>query len=241
MSSSTSAEYEERGRRLLHSGRPEEALAVLEEGERRFPGDADLLLGTAMARLQLGELAEACQILEGLRLSRPTPETLRALAEAYLERGKLNQAVQAAVEAVNAAGRDAPLVNALGRAFYEHGRYKTALPFYDRAILIDDGWAEAWFGRGACLWALKQGDEAVKALKKAAALDPADWQARQFLGCALADLGRKDEARSVLESVPLDVPWQRAALERLVALAWWPSDPARQRAMEEAWRQASAR
>ena len=57
MSIQSSGDYEERGLRLLHAGRAEEALTVFEEGERRFPGDAELLMGTAMARLRMGDLA----------------------------------------------------------------------------------------------------------------------------------------------------------------------------------------
>ena len=39
----------------------------------------------------------------------------------------------------------------------------------------------------------------------------------------------------MLESVPLDAPWQKPALERLVALAWWPTDAVRRKEMETLW------
>ncbi len=67
-------------------------------------------------------------------------------------------------------------------------------------------------------------------------LAPTDWQARQFLGCVLCDVGRKDQARAMLESIPLDAPWQKPALERMIAMSWWPSDAKRGAQMEALWR-----
>lgn len=240
MSIQSSSDYEDRGKSLLHLGRVKEALAVLQEGERKFPGDAELLLGASMAKLKLGDYAGSGAILEDLRLRHPSSEVLRALAEAYLGRGMMRPALEAAVQAVNAGGRDAEVPLGLARAFYQRKKYTAALTFYQRAVETSPQWAEAHFGLGACLWALKQPADALKALRRAVELAPEDWQARQFLGCVLADSGFKDESRAVLEAIPLDAPWQKAALERLVAMAWWPSDPARSAAMEEAWRKASA-
>lgn len=239
MAIQSSGDYEERGISLLHDGRVEEALVVFQEGERKFPGDAELLMGTAMARLRLGDCAGACEILQGLRRTHPTAEGLQALSEAYLERGMLRQAMEVAVEAAKGSGSDARFIYRLGRAFYIRQRYGEAFPFYERAAEIFPGWAEAWFGLGACRWALGQAASAEAALRRAVELDPADWQARQFLGCVLHDVGRREEARAMLESVPLEAPWQKPALERLVALSWWPLEAERGRAMDAAWRNAT--
>lgn len=236
MAIQSSGDYEERGLRLLRAGRSEEALTVFEEGERRFPGDAELLMGKAMARLRLSDPAGACEILEGLRRTRPTAEGLQALCEAYLERGMAGPAMEVAVEAAKGAGPDAKFLYRLGRAFYERHLYGEAFPFYEKAAEVAPSWAEAWFGFGACQWALKQPASAEAALRRAVELDSQDWQAQQFLGCLLCDVGRKDEARAILESVPLDAPWQKPALERLVALSWWPCDAKRSGEMEVVWR-----
>jgi len=235
MSIQSSGDYEERGLRLLHAGRAEEALAVFEEAERRFPGDAELLMGQAMSRLRLGDFAASCVILESLRRTRPTAEGLQALSEAYLERGMIKQSMDVAVEAVNGVGTDAKPAYRLGRAFYEHRRFAEAFPFYERAAELAPTWAEAWFGLGACQWALRQPAAAEASLRRAVQLDPADWQAQQFLGCVLCDVGRKAEAKALLEAIPLEAPWQKPALERMVAMSWWPSDPERSRAMEVVW------
>jgi hypothetical protein len=55
------------------------------------------------------------------------------------------------------------------------------------------------------------------------------------LGCVLCDVGRKKEAREMLESVPLDASWQKPALERMIAMSWWPSDAKRSAQMETLW------
>jgi tetratricopeptide (TPR) repeat protein len=237
MSIQSSEEYERQGVELLRSEKAEEALRVFEEGMRRFPGDADLAMGTAMARLNLGDYVRSCEILEGLRRERPRSfETLQALAEAYLARGMRGEALRAAEEAAESARTDARLLYRLGRLFYAARRYGDGLAFYERAAAVAPDWSEAWFGLGACEWSLKRSANAEAALRRAVELAPADWQARQFLGCVLCDLGRKKEAREMLESVPLDATWQKPALERLIAMSWWPSDPERSRQMETLWR-----
>ena len=96
MSIHTSGEYEERGRGLLGAGRAAEALALFEEGCRKFPGDEDLLMGTAMALLKLARFEDACTVLEELRRTRPSGEVLQALVEGYLGRGLLEDATAAA-------------------------------------------------------------------------------------------------------------------------------------------------
>ncbi len=236
MSIQSSEDYENQGLRLLQSEQPADALLVFEEGVRRFPGDADLTMGTAMARLRLGDFANASEILEDLRRTRSRdPEVLQALAQSYLERGLLPDAVKVAHEAAEIARQDAKQLSRLGREFYSRRLYREALPFYELAAEASPEWSETWFGLGACQWALRQAASAEAALRRAVELDPADWQARQFLGCVLCDVGRKDEARAMLQSVPLDAPWQKPALERLVAMAWWPSEGSKSREMEELW------
>lgn len=242
MSIRSSSDYEEQGRSLLAADKAQEALAVFEEGSRRFPGDDDLLMGAALSLSRLGEYGEACRRLEELRSRRPgESDVLQGLAEAYLNRGMVEKALAAAQEAVEAPGCDARTVSRFARSFYESRRRNEALPYYERAATLAPEWGEAWFGLGACLWALKHGPAAEAALRRAVELQPDDYQARQFWGCVLHDLGRRDEARAALEAVPLDAPWQRAALERMVALGWWPKDADRARVFETLWRESAGR
>lgn len=237
MSIQSSGEYQERGLQLLLADKAEEALKIFEEGARKFPGDAELNLGRALTLNKVGEFVRASELLETLRhASTQIEDVLTGLVEAYLGRGMSAQARDAAMEAADGpAKHDAETLCRIGRAFYARKRYRDGLPFYERAAEVAPKDAEAWFGLGACQWALKHAAGAEAALRRAVELAPTDWQARQFLGCVLHDLGRKKDAREILESVPLDVPWQKPALERMVAMAWWPQDAAKRAQMETLW------
>lgn len=238
MSIQSSGEYQDRGLELLLADNPEEALAVFEEGARKFPGDAELNLGRALTLNRLGEFVRAGEILEGLR-GTPTQieDVLTGLTESYLGRGMVVQARAIAQEAAEGpAKHDAETLCRLGRVFYAKKRFGDAEPFYERAAELSPKWGEAWFGLGACQWAMHHAAGAEAALRRAVELEPEDWQARQFLGCLLHDMGRKNDARTMLEKVPLNVPWQKPALERMVAMAWWPKEPERKQQMETLWR-----
>ena len=238
MSIQSSGEYQDRGLELLLADNAQEALSVFEEGARKFPGDAELNLGRALTLNRLGEFVRSSEILEGLRgTSNQMEDVLTGLAEAYLGRGMIAQARAAAAAAAEGPAKyDAETLCRLGRVFYAKKRYVDAFPFFERAAELSPKWSESWFGLGACQWALCHPAGAEAALRRAVELAPADWQARQFLGCLLHDLGRKNDARTMLEAVPLDVPWQKPALERMVAMAWWPKDPERKSRMETLWR-----
>jgi tetratricopeptide (TPR) repeat protein len=237
MSLRSSGEYLDQGRRLLFAGRAGEALAVFEEGARRFPGDDELCMGRALSLSRLGEHAAACEAFEDLKARNPgNAEVLTGLTEALLARGLVQLALLSAREAMRGPEGDEKTAYRLGRAFYAAKRRTEALGFYESAVEKAPAWGEAWFGLGACLWAMKRPAQAEAALRRAVELEPKNWSARQFLGCALYDLGRKDEAKEALEAVPYDAPWERPALERLVASAWWPSDPEKRAALEGLWR-----
>lgn len=240
MSIKSSSEYQEYGLQLLLADKVEEALAVFEEGARKFPGDAELNLGRALTLNRVGEYVRASEILECLRAA-PTQieDVLTGLVEAYLGRGMFKLALAAALEAASGpAARDAETLCRLGRAFYMRRRYRDGLPFYERAAELAPKWGEAWFGLGACHWALRRPAGAEAALRRAVEIEPANWQVRQFLGCVLHDVGRKKDACEMLQSVPLDVPWQKPALERLVAMVWWPQDAEKRKQMESLWNSA---
>lgn len=238
MSIQSSGEYLDRGLQLLGADSAHEALAVFEEGARKFPGDAELSLGRALTLNRVGEFVRASELLEGLRgTATQLEDVLAGLVEAYLGRGMTAQAKAAAKDAADGpAKHDAETLCRLGRLFYLKKRWRDALPHFERAAELSPRWSEAWFGLGACQWALAHPAGAEAALRRAVELSPEDWQARQFLGCVLHDLGRKKEARETLESVPLSVPWQKPALERMVAMAWWPKDEVRRRQMEALWK-----
>jgi len=190
MSIQSSGEYQDRGLELLLADNAEEALSVFEEGARKFPGDAELNLGRALTLNRLGEYVRSCELLEGLRgTSTQIEDVLSGLVEAYLGRNMIAQAKAAAKDALDGpAKHDAETLCRLGRLFYMKKRTRDALPFYERAAELAPKWGEAWFGLGACQWALKHAAGA------------------------------------------------EAALERMVAMAWWPQDAEKRKQMESLWK-----
>lgn len=234
MSIHNSDGYEKRGVSLLMEGNAEEALEVFEEGLRKFPGDLDLRLGSAMARNKLGDFVSACKTLEDLRKQRPAwGDVLQGLTEAYLARGRIKEAVLAATEASGGGEADAEFVHGLAFMFYSRKHYNEALPLYERAVALAPTWDSGHYGLGTCLWSLGRAEPAVASLTRAVELGPENWHARQYLGCVLYDLKRKKEAKAALDAVPLDAVWQKKALERLITMSWRTVDRKKRQALEK--------
>ena len=89
------------GRLLLHEGRPEEALANLEDELRIVPGDPEASFYAGMAAIQLGQHHKAASFLEtAARWAKQVPEAPLALTQVYLALRENAKAVEAARQAV---------------------------------------------------------------------------------------------------------------------------------------------
>ncbi len=91
--------------------------------------------------------------------------------------------------------RSADIHHDLGVDALRSGRFPEALREFDAALAIDDGFSEAWRGRGIVLdLGFGRAEEAEKAYRRAIALNPGYSEARNDLGQLLARSGRYDEA-----------------------------------------------
>lgn len=225
-----SNEYDEQGRKLFLNGRYEESLETFREGLRRFPGDEDLELGIGMCQARLGNVVPAVEALEALRRRRPDwGDVLLGLTDAYLKLGRVQAARESAAEAVKSED-DPSFIHECARLFFDHRRFAEAEGLYRRAAQQTEPYPPAHLGLGACLHRQGNLQGAEKAIREAIRIDPEYWPACQYLGNLLYELDRKQEAREVLERVPLDVTWHRLALERLVNMS--PEEQPKRRAME---------
>lgn len=225
-----SNEYDDTGRKLFLNGRYEEALEMFREGLRRFPGDEDLELGIGMCQARLGNVVPAIETLEALKARRPDwGDVLLGLTDAYLKLGRTQVARECAEEATKGE-TDASFIHEVARLFFDHRRFPDAERMYRRATALGEPYAPAWLGLGACLHRLGNLKDAEAAIREAIKIDPEYWPASQYLGNLLYELDRKQEAREVLDRVPLDVTWHRLALERLVGMS--PEEQPKRRAME---------
>jgi tetratricopeptide (TPR) repeat protein len=79
------------------------------------------------------------------------------------------------------------------------GKYKEAAAKYERAIIVDRKYAEAWSNLGYTLRKRGKFDRAVKAYNKAIKLDPNLAEAHEYLGEAYAEMGKFDLAEKELK------------------------------------------
>lgn len=100
----------------------------------------------------------------------------------------------------------------LGVEALRNGRAPEAMKEFDAALELDDGFAEAWLGKGLVLErAFNKDAEAEHAYRKAIALNPAYAEAWTDLGQLLARTGRTQEALQAFDSALSEMsnrePW----------------------------------
>eukprot|EP01138_Halocafeteria_seosinensis_P014938 gb/GECG01015249.1/.p1 GENE.gb/GECG01015249.1/~~gb/GECG01015249.1/.p1 ORF type:complete len:355 (+),score=53.85 gb/GECG01015249.1/:1-1065(+) len=88
-------------------------------------------------------------------------------AESHLELGKLNKAFQKVEEALEQDHSNIEALYLKGRLLKESGDPSSAISLFDQVIRIDPYHAKAYVGRGSCMSALYNFDEAHATLEKA--------------------------------------------------------------------------
>lgn len=113
----------------------------------------------------------------------------------------------------------------LAPIYVRMGRYPEAVTAFRNAIRLDQATAEREAGLGEALAGVAGGlinSEAQAAFTRALELEPGQPKAAYFLGSALAQDGKMDEAiaawRSMLATLPPDSPW-RDAVEQAITEA----------------------
>jgi len=86
--------------------------------------------------------------------------------------------------------------NGLGLALFEKGKFKEAIHYYNKAILIKPDYADTFNNRGAAYNGLGQYQRAIEDLNKTIRLDPASFQAYNNLGNTYNALGQYQRALS---------------------------------------------
>lgn len=121
----------------------------------------------------------------------------RALATMAADAGRWDEA-RAAFEAIlRLAPNDAETRARFAFAARDRGDLDLALDQFAAALDADPSLAEAWYGCGTVWVSRALYESAEKALRKAVALDPTHWRAREALAQALVGSGKLDEAGGV--------------------------------------------
>jgi tetratricopeptide (TPR) repeat protein len=203
-----------RGVRLATEGSLDAALACYDEAIRLNPQLAAAHNNRANTYLRLGRIGDA--IASYREASRLAPEVSLYhynFGSALLDAEDFETAREQLQIAVSSGPKHAATYLNLGLAFSGLGRYEEAIEAYDEAVRLDPTNLSALAGRAIALSSLGRFEEAaeahrtaIEALQQALrADDPAYIQVYRYLAEALANLGKWDEAREIVDE------WQQLA------------------------------
>jgi tetratricopeptide (TPR) repeat protein len=163
----------------------------------------------AMSLLQIGEAAEALEILQKIvTLETKSAEYLTAYGEALHHTGRIQEAIVFLEKAISIKPNDAAILNKLGNSLYQIKEYDRSLKCFDAAIKAQPDLSAAHSNRGAALYALERYKESVESLRRALALEPDSAEANNNLGVVLSHVGKKKEAAKYFsEAVRLRPNW----------------------------------
>ena len=85
-----------------------------------------------------------------------------------------------------------------GVTYQNKGKYKEAAEYYQKAVAIDEGYAEAYSNLGYAYRKLGEFDKAIISYKQAIELKPDLAEAHEYIGEAYAEMGEFDRAEKHL-------------------------------------------
>ena len=171
----TIPEYRQQADQLRRYHQVEEAIALLQAGLERHPGEPRLLLPLSLLLVESGRADEAEEHLRRVLSQQPLdPEAHRSLGEAYLRQGRLPQAILHFQKSNRLSDSDERVHFRLSFLFLIQERLNKALEHARRAIEIDPG--EPRFRQLYSLLLGIQGreEDSYEQLRIARRLDPAD-------------------------------------------------------------------
>ena len=177
--------------------------------------DARVVLGRAL--FEMDSLASAQRALaEAVERDPAAPFAWFWLGVVEAERGRHLEAAAALEEAVRLAPRFTEARVEWGEALGKAGRWSEAEAALAEAVAQDPlRHPAAWNGLGLARLQLGRTDGALRALRRAVALDPQIAVARANLGAALVAAGDLDAARAQFEAALRIDPDERSALGNL--------------------------
>ena len=181
----------------MRLGQNDEAIAALRTVAARHKSDLGTRRMLAQALVAAGQPEQAVQELEELRTAAPDdPELAFTLASGYLRVGKLDQAEQlyAKVFAARPAAQTQILI---GRTYRDFDQPQKAAAAFARALQMDPRVRRAHYYLGTLALLDKDGprlEEAIPEFQRELATYPQDEAARLYLGMALVETKRFDEA-----------------------------------------------
>jgi arylsulfatase A-like enzyme/Tfp pilus assembly protein PilF len=201
------------------SGRPDEAIAVLERAERLQPRSPEtgLLRARCLTAAQRADDA-AAEYERVLRLSPDHSEALRGLADLALARGDLASAGNDYQRILSADAGDVGALVKLAVIHVRSGHLEEAPPLFEQALARDPDNAEALLGLGGVLAKSGRPADAVPYFERAVKAGARSPVALNSLGFARLESGDAPGALSALRaSLALD-PRQRPVADAVAQL-----------------------
>jgi tetratricopeptide (TPR) repeat protein len=172
-----------------------------------------------LALLWSGYSEQALPYLEATLNQQPSNARVMALvSQIHLEANRIDQAQQAAENAVKADAGYAEAWNALGGVAYSRSDFGQALEHYERATSIKSGMAHVLLNAGQAAAKLEQWPRSAGYYQRAMAADAASADAHNGYGYALARQGRVAEAKTYLQKAIELKPDYGAAINNLAVL-----------------------
>lgn len=185
---------------FLNGGRPQEAIADLEEALRIYPSYPEAHYKLGMALAGTGQLTAAiAEYEEALRLKPALVDVHSSLGTAFFKTGRAPEAVVQFEEAVTLDPGAAEAHANLGMALLQSGHAGESVAQFQEAVRLRPGSAELRNRLGIALAESARIPEAVTQFEAALAINPRSPQTHINLGSALANENRLADALAQFE------------------------------------------
>jgi putative PEP-CTERM system TPR-repeat lipoprotein len=194
---------------LLRSGKPEQAIQMLEPAIRRRPDDPQLLALLGSAYLKLRETARATELLEQAAALAPDAKEIRTqLAMTRLAVGRREDAIDELESVLEVDPESAQAASTLGLIYLRQGEFEAALRWSERIRARDPEDVGAETLRGAALAGLERIPEARASFERVLALEPGNYSAAYNLAELDLAEGNVASAKARYEAIVHEDPTQ---------------------------------
>jgi arylsulfatase A-like enzyme/Flp pilus assembly protein TadD len=192
-----SAGYEFLAFLLQHTGRDLEAARILREALRRGLGSEATRVRLALILSESGQPAEALEALRPVSGS-DDPDTQNAVGIALSDAGRTEEALRAFARVLSRDPSNAIALQNSGIALLKRGDAAGALLRLDRALGIEDNLPRTWNAKGVAQSELGDTAAAIASWRRAAELDPRQYDALFNIGIVAGRRGEIGTARDAL-------------------------------------------
>ncbi len=214
-------------RKLLRTGQPQHAAAVLDELLKTQPRNPQALQLRALAAQQLGNISEAQKILRQAVKHAPGSWAAHSnLGNVLRTAGQTAEAEGHLRKALSLAPDSALVMVNLANTLLDQKRYDDAIALYRKAVVVDPTKPGAWQGLAIASRQTNDLPSAAEAGRRLAALAPNDAATWNDLGTALMALGELEEAEAGFRRACELAPKNAQPFYNLGTLALKRSDPA---------------